>query len=99
LIILETPRLYLRKIQKDDYEAICSILQDVDVMYAWEHVFSDDEVANWIDENIMRYDRDGYSYLAINVKNVSGLKSGHIIMKNKNIYFCAGHIISELRRR
>lgn len=65
MVILETPRLYLRKIQTDDYKSIGSILQDVDVMYAWEHAFSDEEVIQWIDENIMRYDRDGYSYWAV----------------------------------
>lgn len=65
MIILETPRLYLRKIQTDDYKSICSILQDIDVMYAWEHAFSDEEVVQWIDENIRRYDRDGYSYWAV----------------------------------
>jgi RimJ/RimL family protein N-acetyltransferase len=65
MAILETSRLYLRKIQTDDCKAIGSILQDIDVMYAWEHAFSDEEVIQWIDENIMRYDRDGYSYWAV----------------------------------
>ncbi len=65
MVILQTPRLYLRKIQTDDYSSVCSILQDIDVMYAWEHAFSDEEVAEWIDENIMRYNRDGYSYWAV----------------------------------
>lgn len=64
-IILETPRLYLREIQLSDYDAICEILQDSDVMYAWEHTFSDIEVTDWINENIMRYGRDGYSYWAV----------------------------------
>jgi RimJ/RimL family protein N-acetyltransferase len=65
MVILETSRLCLRKIQTDDYKDISSILQDIDVMYAWEHAFSDGEVIQWIDENIMRYDRDGYSYWAV----------------------------------
>lgn len=65
MIILETPRLYLRKIQTDDFAALCLILQDIDVMYAWEHAFSDEEVAQWIEENTMRYERDGYSYWAV----------------------------------
>lgn len=65
MVILETPRLYLRKIQTDDYKYICAILQDIDVMYAWEHAFSHDEVIQWIDENIRRYERDGYSYWAV----------------------------------
>ena len=53
-IILETSRLYLRKIQKNDDILISEILQDIDVMYAWEHAFSNDEVADWINENRMR---------------------------------------------
>lgn len=65
MIILQTPRLFLREIQTDDYPSICSILQDIDVMYAWKHAFSDEEVVQWIDENITRYHRDGYSYWAV----------------------------------
>lgn len=64
MIILETPRLYLREIRPDDYPALCRILQDIDVMYAWEHAFSDEEVTQWIVKNLMRYERDGYSYWA-----------------------------------
>lgn len=64
-IILETSRLYLRKIQKNDDILISEILQDIDVMYAWEHAFSNDEVADWINENRMRYERDGYGYWAV----------------------------------
>lgn len=70
-IILETVRLVLRKISVDDYQDIANILQDSEVMYAWEHAFSDCEVVGWINENIMRYDRDGYSYWAV-VEKTSG---------------------------
>ncbi len=74
MIILETNRLYLRKIQREiDYNAICGVLQDIDVMYSWEHAFSDEEVSAWIDENIMRYDRDGYSYWAVIEKHTNQL--------------------------
>jgi len=70
-IVIETPRLILRKISIDDYQGISKILQDIEVMYAWEHAFSDQEIINWINENIMRYDRDGYSYWAV-VEKSSG---------------------------
>lgn len=65
MIILETQRLYLRTMQPQDYGSIAAILQDIEVMYAWEHAFSDDEVSEWIAENRMRYERDGYSYWAV----------------------------------
>ena len=63
--ILETSRLFLRKIQQDDYLSIKTMLQDIEIMYAWEHAFSDVEVVNWINENILRYDKDGYGYWAV----------------------------------
>lgn len=72
-IIVQTQRLYLRKIRKNDKLAISRILQDEKVMYAWEHGFSDDEVIDWIEQNLMRYQRDGYSYWAVIEKNTGGL--------------------------
>ncbi len=71
MTILDTDRLYLRKIQADDYKSLCTILQDIEVMYAWEHAFSNQEVSEWIDECIMRYDRDGYSYWAVIKKDTN----------------------------
>jgi ribosomal-protein-alanine N-acetyltransferase len=53
----------------DDFDALCRILQDIDVMYAWEHAFSDEEVAAWIDANLARYDSDGYGYWAVEEKS------------------------------
>ena len=62
--IIETERLGLRQIKRADYEALCLILQDPEVMYAWEHGFSDEEVKDWIEENLRRYVHDGFSYYA-----------------------------------
>ena len=63
--ILETDRLYLRKINQTDFPELCGILQNEAVMYAWEHTFTVDEVHAWIAECIMRYTRDGFSYWAV----------------------------------
>lgn len=71
--ILETERLFLRKIKTDDYPLISKILKDIEVMYAWEYAFSDSEVNDWINENIMRYERDGYSYWAVIEKSSNKL--------------------------
>ena len=32
-----------RPITKNDFADLCSVLQDKNVMYAWEHAFSDEE--------------------------------------------------------
>lgn len=80
--LLETSRLYLRQLQTDDYLSLRLILQDTDVMYAWEHAFSDVEVTDWLNECIMRYSRDGYSHWAV-------------IEKSSNILVGVCGIISE----
>lgn len=64
-IILETDRLVFRKISKDDYVEVANILQDIEVMYAWEKSFSDEEVNSWIEENLKRYENEGYSYFLV----------------------------------
>jgi RimJ/RimL family protein N-acetyltransferase len=45
--IIETDRLFLRELSENDYQDLCEILQDKDVMYAYDHPFSDDEVKSW----------------------------------------------------
>ena len=56
-MILETERLYLREMDQTDFEALCKILQDEDTMYAYEGAFSDDEVHEWLDRQIARYQK------------------------------------------
>ncbi len=53
-MILETERLYLRKMDQADLESLRKILQDEDTMYAYEGAFSDDEVQEWLDRQISR---------------------------------------------
>lgn len=61
-IIFKSDNLYFREITHNDFDSLAKILKDEEIMYAWEHGFSDDEVKDWIDKNIMRYSRDGFSY-------------------------------------
>ena len=51
-MILETERTYLRKIEQSDFSALCKILQDKEVMYAYEHAFSCEEVQEWLDKQL-----------------------------------------------
>ena len=39
-MILETERLCMRKMNQDDFESLCKILQDKDTMYAYEGAFN-----------------------------------------------------------
>ena len=44
-IILETKRLVLRRLRRSDYGALCLMLKDEEVMYAYEHAFEDWELS------------------------------------------------------
>ena len=59
-MILETERLYLREMEQTDFEALCRILQDEDTMYAYEGAFNNDEVHEWLDRQIARYQKWGF---------------------------------------
>ena len=47
--ILETERLLLRGLEQGDFKDVCKLLQDDEVMYAYEGAFNDQEVQNWLD--------------------------------------------------
>ena len=59
---VETPRLILREMGMPDRAAIASMLQDACVMRAWERVFSDAEVVEWIERQREHYAACGYGY-------------------------------------
>ena len=63
--ILETERLLLREMTTADFEPLCEILQDPEVMYAYEHAFSDEEVRNWLNNQLRRYREDGFGLWAV----------------------------------
>ncbi len=67
-IILDTDRLYLREIEQTDFCSLCKILQDAEVMYAYEHAFSDEEVHEWLDRQIQRYKQYGFGLWAVILK-------------------------------
>lgn len=66
--ILETERLLLRTMDEGDYEALCLILQDPEVMYAYAHAFTDEEVRLWLHRQQERYARDGFGLWAAVLK-------------------------------
>lgn len=70
-IILETERLYLREISQSDFNSLCKILQNKDVMYAYEHAFSDREVQEWLDKQTARYKKYGFGLWAVILKETN----------------------------
>ncbi|WP_295900719.1 GNAT family N-acetyltransferase [uncultured Bdellovibrio sp.] len=47
-IILETPRLYLRKIENSDFDSLQKILSDPKTMEFWPVPFSSEQIHTWI---------------------------------------------------
>ena len=61
----ETERLFLRALTEADLPFLASILQDPSVMYAWEHTFTDQEVADFLRASLRRYEEDGFGHWVI----------------------------------
>lgn len=74
IMILETSRLLLRELEGGDYEGLCRILKEPEVMYAYEHAFDDAEVCGWLERQRERYDKDGFGLWAVILK-----ESGELI--------------------
>ncbi len=71
--ILETKRLYLREMNQDDFDSLCRILKDEEVMYAYEGAFTDQEVLEWLDRQISRYQKWGFGLWAVILKETDGM--------------------------
>ncbi len=65
---LETARLYLREMTQSDYDSLCAILQDKDTMYAYEGAFTGEEVQQWLDRQIARYQKWSFGLWAVILK-------------------------------
>lgn len=69
--ILRTSRLVLREWVQNDYENLALFLKDREVMYAYEHGFTDEEVQAWLDWILYSYEENGYGLWAIVIKETN----------------------------
>lgn len=67
-VILETERLILREMVEADFLPLCKHLQDADVMYAFEHAYSDAEVREGLEKQFERYAQYGFGVWAVILK-------------------------------
>ena len=70
-MIFETERLTLREMNQDDYGDLAEILQNPNVMYAYEHDFTDTDVQIWLDRQRKRYETYGFGLWAVILKNTN----------------------------
>ena len=61
-MIIETGRLTLRELTPTDYSALCLILRDPEVMYAYNGPFSAEESQQWLDRQLARYEAYEHRY-------------------------------------
>ncbi|MCB7304082.1 GNAT family N-acetyltransferase [Bariatricus massiliensis] len=67
-MIFETDRLYLREMNRSDFKSLSKILKDEETMYAYEGAFSDIEVQEWLDKQILRYQKWNFGLWAVILK-------------------------------
>ena len=69
--------------RQTDYPALCKILQDPNVMYAYEGAFNDNEVQEWIDKQLSRYKKFGFGLWAV-ILNETGAMIGQCGLTMQN---------------
>ena len=67
-VMLTTKRLRLRRLTKEDSGSLSRILQDEEVMYAYEHAFSDLEVTQWLEKQLNNYEHTGFGLWGVELK-------------------------------
>lgn len=68
-MIFETERLYLREMEQSDFADLAEMLQNPNVMYAYEHDFTDEDVQIWLDRQKRRYAEYGFGLWAVILKS------------------------------
>jgi [ribosomal protein S5]-alanine N-acetyltransferase len=66
--LVETERLALRELTLDDVDAMFAILGDAEAMKYYPHPFNREDAADWVNRNLERYRRDGFSLYAVALK-------------------------------
>ena len=66
---LVTERLLLRRLTEEDFPKVFAILGDPEVMYAWEHGFSEEEAHEWLERTFKRYEEDGFGHYAVELRD------------------------------
>lgn len=70
--MLETKRLIIREMVQSDYEALCGILCDEEVMRAaYESPFNLEEAQNWLNRHLKRYEEHGFGLWAVVLKETN----------------------------
>ncbi|MDO5156379.1 MAG: GNAT family N-acetyltransferase [Eubacteriales bacterium] len=72
-MIIETSRLILRELNKNDFNSLYAVLADSDIMQHYPYTFDDARVHNWITRNTERYQVLGFGLWAVCLKETGEL--------------------------
>ena len=67
-MVIETPRLFLREMAPEDFDALYTVLADSDIMQHDPYTFDEGRVRNWIGKNMERYRVFGFGLWAVCLK-------------------------------
>lgn len=67
-VIIETDRLQLREMSISNLPALSLILQDENVMYAYNGAFNDEETLAWMEKQLLRYKEHGFGLWGVFLK-------------------------------
>ena len=86
---IETERLFLRELKKNDLDMLCRVLGDKDIMQYYPYVFDKARVAEWIETNQRRYSVLGFGLWAVCLKEDGELIGDcGLTMQNINDFIC-----------
>ena len=97
-IFLETNRIILRYMTKNDFGDLKMMLQNPKVMYAWEKAFNENEIHQWLDKNLKMYEKYDLGYFIIEDKNTGEITGQAALMPdsiNNKKYYEIGYILKE----
>lgn len=91
--LFETERLLTRPLQVQDTSLLYAFMHKEEVMYAWEHGFTEPEVREWINRQIYRYYTDGVGYWGVTLR-----ENRHILIGQTGLMKCTiqGKEVTEL---
>lgn len=70
--MIETERLMIRETTQSDFDALCKILCDEEVMRAaYESAFSPEEAQGWLNRHLARYEKYGFGLWAVVLKETN----------------------------
>lgn len=70
-MILETARLQLYEMNFSDIKSLSSILQDENVMYAYNGAFNEEETMAWMQKQLQRYKEFGFGLWGVFLKETN----------------------------